>query len=225
MLRFRNEENVIRETRRQQTIETNKTQIENDMLRNLADALSNGADAGRVIAQVDRVKELLDQGKLEEANYVVEQIYRRATVVGPDGELRYDGPSINRVPAINNRPANKMVPESLSGNHEPPAATRVESPSSSTQTASPGVAPPAAIRMNVNPERSAVLLERQSRAAAEASRPPTPNVNVINNSQSQQQSVQSGSTSTTIDPNNPGPTEPADSGSRYAMLFEMGMAA
>jgi len=118
MPRFRNEENVIRETRRQQTIETNRTQIENDMLRNQADALSNGADAGRVIAQVDRVKELLDQGKHEEANYVVEQIHRRATVVGPDGELRYDDPSIDRVPAINNHPANRMVPESLSGNHD-----------------------------------------------------------------------------------------------------------
>jgi len=118
MPRFRNEENVIRETRRQQTIETNRTQIENDMLRNQADALSNGADAGRVIAQVDRVKELLDQGKHEEANYVVEQIHRRATVVGPDGELRYDDPSIDRVPAINNHPANRMVPEILSGNHD-----------------------------------------------------------------------------------------------------------
>jgi hypothetical protein len=79
--------------------------------------------------------------------------------------------------------------------------------------------------MNVNPGRSAVLLERQSRAAAEASRPPASNVNVINNNQQSQQSQAPGGTTTTIDPNNPGPTEPADSGSRYAMLFGMGMAA
>ena len=114
---IRRQENVIRENRRSQDTETRRTQIENDMIRSQSDALANGADAGRVIAQVDRVKELLDQGKLDEANYVVEQIHRRATVVGPDGELRYDDPSIDRIPAVNH-PANRMVPENLSGNHD-----------------------------------------------------------------------------------------------------------
>ena len=119
----------------------------------------------------------------------------------------------------------RQTDENIDTNLTSPAATRVESPSAQTQTATPGVAPPAAIRMNVNPGRSAVLLERQSRAAAEASRPSASNVNVINNNQQSQQSQAPGGTTTTIDPNNPGPTEPADSGSRYAMLFGMGMAA
>jgi hypothetical protein len=119
----------------------------------------------------------------------------------------------------------RQTDENIDTNLTSPAATRLESPPAPTQTATPGVAPPAARRMNVNPGQRAVLLERQSRATIEASRPPASNVNVINNNQQSQQSQAPGGTTTTIDPNNPGPTEPADSGSRYAMLFGMGMAA
>ena len=144
-------------------------------------------------------------------------------------------PSIDRIPAVNH-PANRMVPESLSGNHDStpirqtvenintnltsPTATRVESPPAQTQTATRGVAPPAARRMNGNPgPNNAAVLEQRSRAAAEASRPPASDVNVITNNQQSQQSQPPGGTNTTIDPNNPGPTEPPDARIRYDLVF------
>lgn len=102
------------------------------------------------------------------------------------------------------------------------AATRVETPPPvSEQTSMNNTAPTRSFVERIQSiPRSGVMLSNQSRAAAAAVRPTAPQVSVINNNQqSQQTGGGSMSITTTIDPNEPGPAEPIDSGTRYYQLF------